>query len=139
MESIDKASASDHNLTRSFDQIANNVMVLREGREGGALEQLFARIVVDASRNRKGSTRSDNSLLDVEDSGESEAILRTVAKVEDVMAKLKKLKQERMETLEDMKVKVCPPFATTVMELHKKLTWMRCPQFLTLVCSFVKH
>jgi len=81
-------------------------MVLREGREGAALEQLFARVVVEASKTRKGSTKSDNSLLDVEDSGESEAILKTVAKVEEVLAKLKKLKQERMDTLEDMKVKV---------------------------------
>jgi hypothetical protein len=106
LESIDKAAASDANLNRSFDQIANNVMVLREGREGAALEQLFARVVVEASKTRKGSTKSDNSLLDVEDSGESEAILKTVAKVEEAIVKLKKLKQERMETLEDMKVKV---------------------------------
>lgn len=106
LESIDKAAASDDNLYRSFDQVANNVMVLRGGRDGQALEQLFARAAVDASKTRKGSIKSNSSLLDVEDSGESEAILKTVGKVEEVIAKLKKLKQERMDTLEDMKVKV---------------------------------
>ncbi|KAK3843460.1 MAG: BRO1-like domain-containing protein [Linnemannia gamsii] len=139
MESIDKASASDHNLTRSFDQIANNVMVLREGREGGALEQLFARIVVDASRNRKGSTRSDNSLLDVEDSGESEAILRTVAKVEDVMAKLKKLKQERMETLEDMKVKTQQDDISNLLILNKKSSGIEPQLFAQELEKFRPH
>ncbi|KAG0294580.1 bck1-like resistance to osmotic shock [Linnemannia gamsii] len=139
MESIDKASASDHNLTRSFDQIANNVMVLREGREGGALEQLFARIVVDASKNRKGSTRSDNSLLDVEDSGESEAILRTVAKVEDVMAKLKKLKQERMETLEDMKVKTQQDDISNLLILNKKSSGIEPQLFAQELEKFRPH
>ncbi|KAF9085598.1 bck1-like resistance to osmotic shock [Mortierella sp. AD031] len=139
MESIDKASASDHNLTRSFDQIANNVMVLREGREGGALEQLFARIVVDASRNRKGSTRSDNSLLDVEDSGESEAILRTVAKVEDVMAKLKKLKQERMETLEDMKIKTQQDDISNLLILNKKSSGIEPQLFAQELEKFRPH
>ncbi|KAF9542775.1 bck1-like resistance to osmotic shock [Mortierella hygrophila] len=139
MESIDKASASDHNLTRSFDQIANNVMVLREGREGGALEQLFARIVVDASRNRKGSARSDNSLLDVEDSGESEAILRAVAKVEDVMAKLKKLKQERMETLEDMKVKTQQDDISNLLILNKKSSGIEPQLFAQELEKFRPH
>jgi len=84
-------------------------MVLRDGRDGAALEQLFARIVVETTKNRKGSSRADNnSLLDVEDSGESEAVLRTVAKVEEVIAKLKKLKQERMDTFDDLKMKVPP-------------------------------
>ncbi|KFH65197.1 hypothetical protein MVEG_08678 [Podila verticillata NRRL 6337] len=119
-ESIDKAAASDHQLYRSFDQIANNVMVLREGREGAALEQLFTRVVVEASKTRKGSTKSDNSLLDVEDSGESEAILKTVAKVEEVIAKLRKLKQERMDTLEDMKVKTQQDDISNLLILNKK-------------------
>ncbi|KAF8942604.1 bck1-like resistance to osmotic shock [Haplosporangium gracile] len=139
MESIDKASTSDHNLTRSFDQIANNVMVLREGREGGALEQLFARIVVDTSKNRKGSTRSDNSLLDVEDSGESEAILRTVTKVEDVMAKLKKLKQERMETLEDMKVKTQQDDISNLLILNKKSSGIEPQLFAQELEKFRPH
>ncbi|KAG0354009.1 bck1-like resistance to osmotic shock [Podila minutissima] len=119
-ESIDKAAASDHQLYRSFDQIANNVLVLREGREGAALEQLFARVVVEASKTRKGSTKSDSSLLDVEDSGESEAILKTVAKVEEVIAKLRKLKQERMDTLEDMKVKTQQDDISNLLILNKK-------------------
>ncbi|KAF9991279.1 bck1-like resistance to osmotic shock [Mortierella antarctica] len=120
LESIDKAAASDDNLYRSFDQVANNVMVLRGGRDGQALEQLFARAVVDASKTRKGSLKSNNSLLDVEDSGESEAILKTVAKVEEVIAKLKKLKQERMDTLEDMKVKTQQDDISNLLILNKK-------------------
>ncbi|KAF9949588.1 bck1-like resistance to osmotic shock [Mortierella alpina] len=120
LESIDKAAASDNNLYRSFDQVANNVMVLRGGRDGQALEQLFARAVVDASKTRKGSLKSDSSLLDVEDSGESEAILKTVGKVEEVIAKLKKLKQERMDTLEDMKVKTQQDDISNLLILNKK-------------------
>ncbi|KAF9420301.1 bck1-like resistance to osmotic shock [Podila epigama] len=119
-ESLDKAANSDHNLYRSFDQIANNVMVLREGREGNALEQLFARVVVEASKTRKGSTKSDSSLLDVDDSGESETILKTVAKVEEVIAKLRKLKQERMDTLEDMKAKTQKDDISNLLILNKK-------------------
>ncbi|KAF9169610.1 bck1-like resistance to osmotic shock [Mortierella sp. AD011] len=120
LESIDKASASDNNLYRSFDQIANNVMVLREGRESAALEQLFGRVVIEASKTRKGSTKSDNSLLDVEDSGESEVILKTVAKVEEAIAKLKKLRQERMDTLEDLKIKTQQDDISNLLILNKK-------------------
>ncbi|KAG0198691.1 bck1-like resistance to osmotic shock [Mortierella sp. GBA30] len=139
LESIDKAAASDQNLYRSFDQIANNVMVLREGREGQALEQLFARVVVDASKSRKGSLKSDNSLLDVEDSGESEAILRTVAKVEEVMAKLKKLKQERVDTLEDMKVKTQQDDISNLLILNKKSSGIEPQLFAQELEKFRPH
>ncbi|KAG0369549.1 BRO1-like domain-containing protein [Gamsiella multidivaricata] len=138
-ESIDKASASDHSLYRSFDQIANSVMVLREGREGVALEQLFAKIVVEASKMRKGSAKSDNSLLDVEDSGESEAILRTVAKVEEVIAKLKKLKQERMDTLEDLKVKTQQDDILNLLILNKKSSGIEPQLFAQELEKFRPH
>ncbi|KAF9925776.1 bck1-like resistance to osmotic shock, partial [Modicella reniformis] len=138
-ESIDKAAASDLNLYRSFDQIANNVMVLREGREGAVLEQLFAKIVVEASKNRKGSSRTDNSLLDVEDSGESEAILKTVAKVEEVIAKLKKLKQERMDTLEDLKVKTQQDDISNLLILNKKSSGIEPQLFAQELEKFRPH
>ncbi|KAG0265202.1 bck1-like resistance to osmotic shock [Mortierella polycephala] len=138
-ESIDKAAASDQNLYQTFDQIANNVMVLREGREGPALEQLFARIVVDASSTRKSSIKSDNSLLDVEDNGESEAILKTVAKVEEAIGKLKKLKQERMDTLEDMKIKTQQDDISNLLILNKKSSGIEPQLFAQELEKFRPH
>ncbi|KAI8603548.1 BRO1-like domain-containing protein [Dissophora ornata] len=138
-ESIDRAAASDSNLNRSFDQIANNVMVLRDGREGATLEQLFARIVVEASKSRKASAKSDSSLLDVEDSGESEAILKTVAKVEEAIAKLKKLKQERMDTLEDLKVKTQQDDISNLLILNKKSSGIEPQLFAQELEKFRPH
>ncbi|KAF9182259.1 bck1-like resistance to osmotic shock [Haplosporangium sp. Z 767] len=139
LESIDKAAASDQNLYRTFDQIASNVMVLREGREGPALEQLFAKIVVEASNTRKGSTKLDNSLLDVEDNGESEAILKTVAKVEEAIGKLKKLKQERMDTLEDMKIKTQQDDISNLLILNKKSSGIEPQLFAQELEKFRPH
>ncbi|KAF9917643.1 bck1-like resistance to osmotic shock [Lobosporangium transversale] len=138
-ESLDKAAVSDQNLYRSFDQIANNVMVLREGRDGAALEQLFARIVVEASKNRKSLVKSNNSLLDVEDSGESEAILKTVSKVEDVIAKLKKLRQERMDTLEDLKIKTQQDDISNLLILNRKSSGIEPQLFAQELEKFRPH
>ncbi|KAG0243458.1 BRO1-like domain-containing protein [Mortierella sp. GBAus27b] len=139
LESIDKAGASDLNLYRSFDQIANNVMVLRGGREGATLEQLFARIVVEASKSRKGSSKTDNTLLDVQDNGENEAILRTVAKVEEVIAKLKKVKQERMDTFEDLKTKTQQDDISNLLILNKKSSGIEPQLFAQELEKFRPH
>ncbi|KAF9162536.1 bck1-like resistance to osmotic shock [Actinomortierella ambigua] len=121
-ESIDKAAMSDHELHRSFDTIANHVLILRQGRDSPTLESLFAKIVVDASKSRKGSSQSGASLLDVEDvDGGKQAIPKMVAKVEDVLARLNKIKKERMDTLEDLKAKTRQDDISNLLILNKKI------------------
>ncbi|KAG0245374.1 bck1-like resistance to osmotic shock, partial [Actinomortierella wolfii] len=121
-ESIEQAAKSDYDLHRSFDTIANNVLILRQGRESAALDSLFAKAIVDASKNKKGSVQSNASLLDVEDvDGGKQAIQKMVAKVEDVLARLNKLKKERMDTLEDMKAKTRQDDISNLLILNKKI------------------
>lgn len=109
-DSLDKASASDRQLSGRFESVAQDVSVLRGGSGGDDLDRVFAEAMVGMGELNGGEAAGRRqSLLDIDiDTGieKKDSVEARVKRVEECLEKLKKVKKDRNDTMEDLKEKV---------------------------------
>lgn len=106
-EALSSASNSDSQLLRHYDEIAQDVMVLQQGGKDKALDTAFTENLAGLF-NDKASRKEGIDLLDLEiDVGiSSKSMEIKVKRVEETLAKLRQIENERREAFEDLKAKV---------------------------------
>ncbi|KAI9493783.1 BRO1-like domain-containing protein [Zychaea mexicana] len=123
-ESLSSASQSDTQLLRQYDEIAQDIGVLRQGGKSKPLETVFteslAGLLNDKANGGNGS--GVNSLLDLEiDVGiSSKSMEIKIKRVEAALDKLRQMENDRRETFEDLKEKTMQDDISQLLILNKK-------------------
>ncbi|KAM0751246.1 BRO1-domain-containing protein [Meredithblackwellia eburnea MCA 4105] len=122
-ESLELAGRSDAQALGLWDEVRRDVDVLREpsGRE---LERVFVEVVgTVAAGGGGGAAGGAPSLLDVDDSGdarEEEEIRLRVERISEALAKVNKIKKERLDVLKDLKERVQGDDISHLLILNRK-------------------
>ncbi|KAI8149328.1 BRO1-like domain-containing protein [Fennellomyces sp. T-0311] len=120
-DALSSASQSDGQLLRHYDEIAQDVGVLRQGGKSKALETAFTESLAGLFSDKTNGKDASN-LLDLEiDVGiSSKSMEIKVKRVEDTLDKLRQIENDRRETFEDLKEKTMQDDISQLLILNKK-------------------
>ena len=86
----------------------NDISILSSGANGDRLETAFAEALASISNDTPAvnGKRADN-ILDIDNIQPEESMSSKVRQIEECVGNLNKVRKERMDTLSDLKEKVC--------------------------------
>lgn len=110
-DTIDEAGTSDAQLMGTSRQYESDFEEMRAAGDTDEADVLYQSALIKAGAGRgngkNGSSSPQGNLLD-EDYGEGgPSVAEQIVKVEDLLKKLNLVKQDRMEVLKDLKLRVC--------------------------------
>src|SRR6185312_12181747 len=111
-----------------LEQCMNDISILSGGANGDRLETTFAEALASISNDTpavNGKRASDN-ILDIDNVQPEESMPSKVRQIEECIGNLNKVRKERMDTLSDLKEKVCVDqmFGSILVVHQKSVTWL---------------
>ncbi|KAI8384504.1 BRO1-like domain-containing protein [Radiomyces spectabilis] len=124
-EALQGGAQSDDQLLRRYQAIQQDIAILRQGGQGRELERFFAENMTSLFQDngQDGKEKDKNSLLDLDLDAGTEAKHASegkVQRVEAVLEKLRKIENDRKQTLQDLKEKTVQDDISHVLILNKK-------------------